>query len=149
MSQNKTKRLGSFLSWTQYSLRTKQKMRPKVSAVLTQYLKQCNEPPWTSYFIRVLNLFIVSINKKEFTFETYIFHIQHKHNKCWTISKTNSIAMCTMTNGENHISIGHWIMVQIIIFYELDAIHTWNTIAQSGHIKIYRLTIDSWNLSKS
>lgn len=28
-------------------------MRPKVSAVLTQYLKQCNEPPWTSYFIRV------------------------------------------------------------------------------------------------
>lgn len=26
---------------------------PRVSAVLTAYLKQCNEPPWTSYFIRV------------------------------------------------------------------------------------------------
>lgn len=26
---------------------------PKVSEVLTAYLKQCNEPPWTSYFIRV------------------------------------------------------------------------------------------------
>lgn len=28
-------------------------MRPKVSEVLTTYLKQCNEPPWTSYFIKV------------------------------------------------------------------------------------------------
>jgi len=28
-------------------------MRPKASSVLTAYLKQCNEPPWTSYFIRV------------------------------------------------------------------------------------------------
>jgi len=27
-------------------------MRPKASSVLTAYLKQCNEPPWTSYFIR-------------------------------------------------------------------------------------------------
>uniref|UniRef100_A0A8D8N4Y4 Uncharacterized protein C15orf61 homolog n=2 Tax=Culex pipiens TaxID=7175 RepID=A0A8D8N4Y4_CULPI len=26
--------------------------KPKVSEVLTAYLKQCNEPPWTSYFIK-------------------------------------------------------------------------------------------------
>nr|XP_019562752.2 uncharacterized protein C15orf61 homolog [Aedes albopictus]XP_019562753.2 uncharacterized protein C15orf61 homolog [Aedes albopictus] len=26
--------------------------KPKVSDVLTAYLKQCNEPPWTSYFIK-------------------------------------------------------------------------------------------------
>ncbi|XP_055315620.1 uncharacterized protein C15orf61 homolog [Sitodiplosis mosellana] len=32
-------------------------MRPKVSAVLTQYLKQCNEPPWTSYFIRYRDVY--------------------------------------------------------------------------------------------
>ncbi|XP_055612876.1 uncharacterized protein C15orf61 homolog [Uranotaenia lowii] len=26
--------------------------KPKVSEVLTAYLEQCNEPPWTSYFIK-------------------------------------------------------------------------------------------------
>uniref|UniRef100_A0AAG5DKT7 Uncharacterized protein n=1 Tax=Anopheles atroparvus TaxID=41427 RepID=A0AAG5DKT7_ANOAO len=26
--------------------------KPKVSEVLTAYLRQCNEPPWTSYFIK-------------------------------------------------------------------------------------------------
>ena len=26
--------------------------KPKASEVLTAYLKQCNEPPWTSYFIK-------------------------------------------------------------------------------------------------
>jgi hypothetical protein len=26
--------------------------KPKASEVLTAYLKQCHEPPWTSYFIR-------------------------------------------------------------------------------------------------
>ncbi|VVD03096.1 unnamed protein product [Leptidea sinapis] len=26
--------------------------RPVVSEVLTAYLKQCNEPPWTSYFVK-------------------------------------------------------------------------------------------------
>lgn len=28
-------------------------LRPKASEVLTAYLKQCNEPMWTSYFVRV------------------------------------------------------------------------------------------------
>lgn len=27
--------------------------KPKASDVLTAYLKQCNEPPWTSYFVKV------------------------------------------------------------------------------------------------
>ncbi|XP_075162743.1 uncharacterized protein C15orf61 homolog [Haematobia irritans] len=27
--------------------------KPKASQVLTAYLKQCNEPPWTSYFIKL------------------------------------------------------------------------------------------------
>ncbi|CAD6994471.1 uncharacterized protein C15orf61 homolog [Ceratitis capitata] len=26
--------------------------KPKASEVLTAYLKQCNEPPWTSYFVK-------------------------------------------------------------------------------------------------
>lgn len=28
-------------------------LKPKASQVLTAYLKQCNEPPWTSYFVKV------------------------------------------------------------------------------------------------
>lgn len=27
--------------------------RPNASEVLTAYLMQCNEPPWTSYFVKV------------------------------------------------------------------------------------------------
>ncbi|XP_018784673.1 PREDICTED: uncharacterized protein C15orf61 homolog isoform X4 [Bactrocera latifrons] len=27
-------------------------MKPKASEILTAYLKQCNEPPWTSYFVK-------------------------------------------------------------------------------------------------
>ncbi|XP_067630370.1 uncharacterized protein C15orf61 homolog [Eurosta solidaginis] len=27
-------------------------LKPKASQVLTAYLKQCNEPPWTSYFVK-------------------------------------------------------------------------------------------------
>nr|XP_036213490.1 uncharacterized protein C15orf61 homolog isoform X3 [Bactrocera oleae] len=27
-------------------------MKPKASELLTAYLKQCNEPPWTSYFVK-------------------------------------------------------------------------------------------------
>ncbi|XP_037026808.1 uncharacterized protein C15orf61 homolog [Bradysia coprophila] len=27
-------------------------IKPRASDVLTTYLKQCNEPPWTSYFIK-------------------------------------------------------------------------------------------------
>lgn len=29
--------------------------RPTASEVLTAYLTQCNEPPWTSYFVKVLD----------------------------------------------------------------------------------------------
>lgn len=28
--------------------------KPSSSEVLTAYLKQCNEPPWTSYFVKVI-----------------------------------------------------------------------------------------------
>lgn len=28
------------------------KVKPAASTVLTCYLKQCNEPPWTSYFVK-------------------------------------------------------------------------------------------------
>ncbi|XP_023300393.2 uncharacterized protein C15orf61 homolog [Lucilia cuprina] len=28
-------------------------LKPKASHVLTAYLKQCNEPPWTSYFVKL------------------------------------------------------------------------------------------------
>ncbi|XP_055851029.1 uncharacterized protein C15orf61 homolog [Episyrphus balteatus] len=28
-------------------------LKPKASEVLTAYLKQCNEPPWTSYFVKL------------------------------------------------------------------------------------------------
>ncbi|XP_031618837.1 uncharacterized protein C15orf61 homolog [Contarinia nasturtii] len=41
-------------------------MRPKVSAVLTQYLKQCNEPPWTSYFIRYRDVYNDQWGKSHF-----------------------------------------------------------------------------------
>ncbi|XP_061387703.1 uncharacterized protein C15orf61 homolog [Musca vetustissima] len=27
--------------------------KPRASEVLTAYLKQCNEPPWTSYFVKL------------------------------------------------------------------------------------------------
>lgn len=30
--------------------------KPNVSEVLTSYLKQCNEPPWTSYFVKYENI---------------------------------------------------------------------------------------------
>lgn len=30
--------------------------KPKASEVLTSYLKQCHEPPWTSYFIKYKNI---------------------------------------------------------------------------------------------
>uniref|UniRef100_A0A1A9UJT6 Uncharacterized protein n=1 Tax=Glossina austeni TaxID=7395 RepID=A0A1A9UJT6_GLOAU len=30
-------------------------LRPKASQVLTAYLTQCNEPPWTSYFVKSPN----------------------------------------------------------------------------------------------
>jgi hypothetical protein len=30
--------------------------KPKVSEVLTAYLKQCKEPPWTSYFVKYENI---------------------------------------------------------------------------------------------
>lgn len=33
-------------------------LRPKASEVLTAYLKQCNEPMWTSYFVRVSRLLL-------------------------------------------------------------------------------------------
>lgn len=38
---------------------SKNNLKPLASEVLTCYLKQCNEPPWTSYFIKVglTNLF--------------------------------------------------------------------------------------------
>ncbi|XP_050432458.1 uncharacterized protein C15orf61 homolog [Adelges cooleyi] len=36
----------SFLFWKSY------KKLPKASAVLTKYLEQSNEPPWTSFFIK-------------------------------------------------------------------------------------------------
>lgn len=36
-----------------YIIVPKNTMRPRASEVMTAYLKQCNEPPWTSYFIRV------------------------------------------------------------------------------------------------
>lgn len=29
------------------------KAKPKASEVLTTYLKQCGEPPWTSFFLKV------------------------------------------------------------------------------------------------
>ncbi|XP_005180742.1 uncharacterized protein C15orf61 homolog [Musca domestica] len=28
-------------------------LKPRASEVLTAYLKQCNEPPWTSYFVKL------------------------------------------------------------------------------------------------
>lgn len=31
--------------------------KPTSSEVLTAYLMQCNEPPWTSYFVKVISLF--------------------------------------------------------------------------------------------
>lgn len=30
--------------------------RPKASEVLTAYLKQCNEPPWTSFFVKLKDI---------------------------------------------------------------------------------------------
>lgn len=32
--------------------------RPTASEVLTAYLMQCNEPPWTSYFVKVMYYFL-------------------------------------------------------------------------------------------
>lgn len=34
------------------ALFSKNNLKPLASEVLTCYLKQCNEPPWTSYFIK-------------------------------------------------------------------------------------------------
>lgn len=37
-------------------LKLKDRNKPTSSDVLTCYLKQCDEPPWTSYFIKVSHL---------------------------------------------------------------------------------------------
>lgn len=39
-------------------------LRPKASQVLTAYLTQCKEPPWTSYFVmvRAYQIFLKSPN---------------------------------------------------------------------------------------
>lgn len=29
-------------------------VKPKASEILTAYLKQCKEPPWTSYFVKAI-----------------------------------------------------------------------------------------------
>lgn len=36
-----------------YNLGKNSKGKPTSSEVLTSYIKQCNEPPWTSYFVKV------------------------------------------------------------------------------------------------
>lgn len=85
-------------------------MRPKVSAVLTQYLKQCNEPPWTSYFIRVFKYHImlpVRLFSLKYT-DVIVINVY---------AFTTSIEMFTMISGVNRISIGHLIRVQIITYY--------------------------------
>nr|CAI5827849.1 unnamed protein product [Callosobruchus analis] len=35
-----------------YNFSNKKTNKPTGSEVLTNYLKQCNEPPWTSYFVK-------------------------------------------------------------------------------------------------
>lgn len=38
---------------TQKLAKLSQLMKPKASEVLTCYISQCKEPPWTSYFVKV------------------------------------------------------------------------------------------------
>lgn len=47
------------LQQTRHLFKTSQHLsKPKASEVLTLYIKQCNEPPWTSYFVKVRNQLI-------------------------------------------------------------------------------------------
>ncbi|CAH2002344.1 unnamed protein product [Acanthoscelides obtectus] len=36
-----------------YNFKNRKANKPTGSEVLTSYLKQCKEPPWTSYFVKV------------------------------------------------------------------------------------------------
>jgi len=90
------------LSLPQMILRKAFSGKPKVSAVLTAYLKQCSEPPWTSYVIKVSSKRI---------------QLGLGHNFLTTPRLLCSTKTWTTTNGATHTLTGPWTVGQTITYY--------------------------------
>jgi len=99
---------------------------------LTAYLKQCQEPFWTSYFVKVSS------------------EIQIQTENRSPVNNTNnlyckfSLKMFKMINAVCHTSIGHSTRAQTIIYCALLAILLWNITAVSGKCRIFHLRINSF-----
>lgn len=79
-------------------------IKPKASDVLTTYLKQCNEPPWTSYFIKVclsrliFRLYILNHDDVKNEKKTIILQYRDVDNDQWGKSHFN----WTLASGTNY-----------------------------------------------
>ncbi|VEN38510.1 unnamed protein product [Callosobruchus maculatus] len=52
-----------------YNFSNKKTNKPTGSEVLTSYLKQCNEPPWTSYFVKYSSIIDDQWGKSHFNWQ--------------------------------------------------------------------------------